>query len=157
MENIKLIKETAEELFKQIGLTGEIDVTEKEETYNVKTETEESGILIGFHGETLSGFQLILGLIIYKKLGSWLKVIVDVGDYRERREENLKQTAEAAAEKVLASGSPVELYELSSFERRIVHLLLVDHPKVTSESEGEGKFRKLVIRLKDDQAVGQSS
>lgn len=150
MENTKLIQKTAEELLKQIGVDGKIDVSEKDETYHVKIETEDSGMLIGFHGETLSGFQLMVGLIIYKKLGSWLKIIVDIGDYRERREENLKQTAKAAVEKVINTGEPVDLYELSSFERRIVHLLLADHPKVISESEGEGKFRKLVIKLRDN-------
>ena len=147
-KNIKLITEAAEELLKQIKIDGKIKVSEKEETYTVKIETEDSGILIGFHGETLSGFQLILSLMIYKKLGSWLKILVDVGDYREKREEELRQLAISAAEKVIATGQPVELYELSSFERRIIHLALVDHPQVTSESIGEGRERKLVVKLK---------
>lgn len=149
-ENKKIITEAAEELLKQIKIDGKIKVSEKDEAFTVKIETEDSGILIGFHGETLSGFQLILSLILYKRLRSWLKILVDVGDYREKREEELGQLAISAAEKVIATGQPVELYELSSFERRIVHLALVDHPRVTSESIGEGRDRKLTVKLKSE-------
>ena len=155
MKNSKLIQEAAEELLKQIKIDGKIKVSEKDEAFTVKIETEDSGILIGFHGETLSGFQLILSLMLYKQSfssnkqsGKWLKILVDVGDYREKREEELGQLAISAAEKVIATGAPVELYELSSFERRIVHLALVDHPQVISVSEGEGRERKLVVKLK---------
>ena len=149
-KNIKIIQEAAEELLKQIKIDGKIKVSEIDEAFTVKIETEDSGILIGFHGETLSGFQLILSLMLYKKLGSWLKILVDVGDYREKQEEILRQTALSAAEKAIATSQPVEFYELSSFERRIVHLALVDHPQVVSESIGEGRERKLVVKLKDN-------
>lgn len=147
-KNLKLITEAAEELLEQVKIQGKIKVSEKDEAFAVKIETEDSGILIGFHGETLSGFQLILSLILYKKLGSWLKILVDVGDYRERQEETLRQTAQSVAEKVITTGQPVELYELSSFERRIIHLALADHPRVASESVGEDRERKLVVKLK---------
>ena len=147
-ENKKLIQEAAEELLKQIKIDGKVKVSEKDEAFTVKIETEDSGVLIGYHGETLSGFQLILSLILYKQTGGWLKILVDVGDYREKQEEILQQTALSAAEKVITTSQPVELYELSSFERRIVHLALVDHPQVVSESVGEGRERKLVVKLK---------
>lgn len=149
-ENIKIIQEAAEELLKQIKIDGKIKVSEKDEAFTVKIETEDSDILIGFHGETLSGFQLILSLILYKQTGSWLKILVDAGGYREKQEEILRQTAFSAAQKVVSTGQPAELYELSSFERRIIHLALVDHPQVASVSEGEGRERKLVIKLKNN-------
>ena len=149
MENIKLVQENAEELLKQMMIQATVKVSEKEEVFNVQIETEETGILIGFHGETLISFQLILSLIVYKKLGSWLKTIVNVGDWRERRDEVLKQMALATAERVVSSGEAIALPGLSSFERRSVHLILADHPQVETVSEGEGIERKLIIKLKE--------
>ena len=72
--NKTVIKETAEELLTQLQIEATVDVTETEGVFSVNVETPESGLLIGFHGETLSSFQLILGLIVYKKLGSGPKL-----------------------------------------------------------------------------------
>lgn len=149
MENIKLIQETAEELLKKIGIEAEVKTEEKEEVFNVQVETEDTGILIGYHGETLASLQLILALIIYKKIGSWLKIMVNVGDWRQKREETLRQMALSAAERVASTGEAVTLPDLSSFERRTIHLTLTDHPQVTTISEGEGEERKLIIKPKE--------
>ncbi len=148
MENKKLVKETLEELLQKLGVKAEVKVEEKEETLEAQVETEDTGVLIGFHGETLASLQLILSLMIYKKLGLWLKILVNIGDWRQRREETLRQMALSAAEKVASSGEAMALTELSSFERRTVHLALADHPKVATESEGEGNERRLIIKLK---------
>ena len=67
-------------------------------------ETEETGLLIGFHGKTLESFQIILGIIASRELGEWVKVYVNVGDYREKREEALMLMAQHAAERALAMG-----------------------------------------------------
>lgn len=148
IENSKLIQEITDDLFKQLGIKADVVVEEKEDVFRVQIETPESGILIGYHGETLSGLQLILSLIIYKKLDRWIKLVVNIGDYRQRREEILQQMALSSAEKVVSLGEPVVFTDLSSFERRIIHLALIDHPRVTSISEGEGRERKLVVKLK---------
>lgn len=146
MKNEKLIKETGEELLKNLKIEADIKVEEKEGIYQVQIETPDSGILIGYHGETLMSFQLILSLMIYKKTGSWVRLAVNIGDYRERREEILRQMAQQAAEKVAASDEPIVYFSLPSFERRIIHLALADHPQVTTISEGEGKERRLIIK-----------
>ena len=144
----KLILETAEELLKQLQVEAKVRVEEKDEAFSVQIETEDTGILIGYHGETLSSFQLILALMIYKKIGQWTKIIVNVGDWRQRREEALQQMALSSAEKVVTTGEAVVLPDLSSFERRAIHMALADHPKVTTVSEGEGNERKLIIKPK---------
>lgn len=148
MKNSKIIQETTEELLKNLKIKTEVKIEEKEGTFYVQIETPDTGILIGYHGETLASFQLILSLIIYKKLGNWARLVVNIGDWRERREETLRQMAQQAAEKVIATGEAIILPYLSSFERRIIHLALVDHPQVTTISEGEGEERKLIIKPK---------
>lgn len=147
-DSASLIKKLAEELLNQLKIEGKIEVEEKEDLFQVQVETADTGILIGYHGETLASLQLILSLMAYKKTGRWLKMVVDIGDWRQRREESLGQMAQAAAEKVIASGEPIVYPGLSSFERRSIHLALAEHPKVTTISEGEREERKLIIKLK---------
>jgi len=146
--NEKLIKKNTEELLEKLGIEAEIEVEEKEEGCHIQIETADTGILIGYHGETLASLQLILSLMVYKKTGAWSRLVVNVGDWRQRREEVLRQMALGAAEKVIATGEVATLPFLSSFERRIIHLTLADHPQVETISEGEGEERKLIIKPK---------
>jgi spoIIIJ-associated protein len=149
MDNILIIKEVTEELLKKLEVSGAVSVdTDESGAFRVHIETEETGLLIGFHGRTLESFQMILGMIAAKKLGKWERVYVNVGDYREKREEALMYMAQRAAERALASGRPVELTHLSASERRVIHLTLSGDERVQSESEGEGSERKLIISPK---------
>ena len=149
MEPIDTLKQTTEELLNKIDITGAVSVdTDESGAFRVHVETEETGLLIGFHGRTLESFQMILGMITAKKLGKWERVYVNVGDYREKREEALMYMAQRAAERALASGRPVELTQLSASERRVIHLTLSGDERVKTESEGEGPDRKLIISPK---------
>lgn len=112
----------------------------------MRIETEETGLLIGRHGECINSLQLLLGVMLYKKFGKWVRVILDVGDYRKMREDSLKEMVERIAGEVEGTGVPVVLPYLSPLERRFVHLLLTENAKVTSESTGEGKERRVTIK-----------
>ena len=149
MEPTNQVKQTTEELLQNLGIEGAVVVdTDESGAFRVHVETEETGLLIGFHGRTLESFQMILGMITAKKLGKWERVYVNVGDYREKREEALMYMAQRAAERALASGRPVELTQLSASERRVIHLTLSGDERVKTESEGEGPDRKLIISPK---------
>src|SRR3989344_8841076 len=125
MEPIARVKLTTEELLSHLGVVGIVSVdTDEEGAMRVHIETEETGLLIGFHGQTLESFQLILGMIVAKKLGEWKRVYVNVGDYREKREEALMYMAQRAAERAVESGRAVELTRLTPSERRVIHLTL---------------------------------
>jgi len=146
----KTIKVLAEELLDQILIKGEVEVVYDKENnlYAVQIKTEDSGFLIGYHGETLAAFQLILSLMVYKKLEAWVKLTVNVGDYREKREDQLTRLALSIAQKVSFTKEAQVVPHLSSFERRIIHLALTDRPDVCTESEGEGEERILVVKPK---------
>ena len=149
MEQVDQVKQTTEELLKRLGVLGEVTVDVDETgAYRVHIETEETGLLIGFHGKTLESFQIILGLLVSKVLGSWVKVYVNVGDYREKREEALMLMAQHAAQRALSAGRPIEIPHLSPSERRVIHLTLAGDERVETESVGEGNSRMLLVKPK---------
>lgn len=106
---------------------------------------EETGIFIGHHGDGLASLQLVLSLILSQRLGDWQKVSLNINDYQERREEALKHLADTAVDKALSLKQDVVLGNLSSYERRIIHLHLENHPHVTTQSQGEEPLRQLLI------------
>src|SRR3972149_10417795 len=102
---------------------------ESEDAVKVSIELPEdqTGIYIGHHGEGLTALQLLLSLMISQRTGIWYRVSVNINDYQERREDSLKNLAESAAEKAISLNQEVVLGNLSSYERRIVHLHLEQH------------------------------
>ncbi len=144
----EIVKNTAEELLAQLQIDSAVSVSEAEGVYSVNLETSESGLLIGFHGETLSSFQLILGLMVYKRTGTWTKVVVEIGDYRAKRAEQLTAMAESYANQAVSTGQPVYLPPLPPSERRVVHIALQERTDVETVSEGEGNQRRVVVKPK---------
>ena len=150
MQPIEQVKQTTEELLAKLEVVGVVSVdTDETGAYRVHIETEETGLLIGFHGKTLESFQIILGIIVSKVLAQWVRVYVNVGDYREKREETLMLMAQRAAERALALNRPVELPHLSASERRVVHVTLSGDGRVATESVGEGSSRTLLVKPKN--------
>jgi spoIIIJ-associated protein len=121
---------------------------EPEETITLHVEgadEEAMGLLIGRRGETLRSLQFMLNLLVSRKVQKWPQVVVDVGNYRQRRQESLEGLARRMAERVRQSGRPLTLEPMGAYERRIVHLALRSDPTVYTESSGEGENRKVVI------------
>lgn len=115
-------------------------------TLHVEGADEEAmGLLIGRRGETLRSLQFMVNLLVSRKVQKWPQVVVDVGNYRQRRQELLEGLARRMAERVRQSGRPLALEPMGAYERRIVHLALRGDPTVYTESSGEGENRKVVI------------
>ncbi len=149
MEKVDEVKKITEDLLKRLEIDGMVAVvTDETGAYRVNIETQETGLLIGFHGRTLESFQIILGILVSKKLSEWVKTYVNVGDYREKREEALMLMAQRAAERALSLGRPVELSHLSPSERRVIHLTLQGDERVVTESIGDGNGRVLLVKPK---------
>ncbi|OGH21400.1 MAG: hypothetical protein A2958_01230 [Candidatus Levybacteria bacterium RIFCSPLOWO2_01_FULL_38_13] len=145
----KTVKKTAEELIKLLGIEGEVSVKADDESFNINLQTQDSGIVIGRHGDILEALQIILSLCISQKLGKFFRISLEVGDYKKNREEWLKSMAHEAKEKVISENKEIIVPALKAWERRIIHLLLKDDKEVVSESIGEGKERTLVVRPKN--------
>lgn len=105
----------------------------------------DSGVLIGYHGETISSIQLILALILQGQVKSWHRLTLDINDYRQKRLEDLNGMAEEAVARVVSSGEEIVMPAMGSFDRRIIHLALDQNQAVRTESVGEGRDRRLII------------
>lgn len=146
MKNEKIIKDTIQELFDLLGIGGTFTLEEKDDMINIVLETQDTGIVIGHHGDILESLQLVLALCVSKKLGEFHRISLEVGDYKKNRTMYLESLAQTTRERVLEEGSEIVLPELKSWERRVVHLLFQEDKEVASESMGEGKDRVLVVK-----------
>ncbi len=108
-------------------------------------EGSELGALIGRRGETLENIQYLLRLMVNQKLHKWKNIVIDVEHYKARRVAQLTQLAERMAEQVARTGRSISLEPMPANERRVVHMTLRDHPKVYTESYGDGGRRKVHI------------
>lgn len=125
------------------GQKGDIEETI---TLHVEGADEEAmGLLIGRRGETLRSLQFLLNLLVSRRVQKWPQVVVDVGNYRQRRQESLEGLARRMAERVRQTGRPIMLEPMAAYERRIVHLALRGDTTIYTESSGEGENRKIVI------------
>jgi spoIIIJ-associated protein len=106
---------------------------------------DDLGMLIGRQGETLSALQYLLRLMLLKKLGGDVNVIVDVENHKRRRAEQLRRLAQRMAEQAVQRKRVMTLEPMPAHERRLIHLELRDHPQVRTESVGEGARRKVTI------------
>ncbi len=144
----KLVNKAVEELLDSLGIEASFTLEQRDETIDILLETEDTGIVIGYHGEILEALQLVLSLIISKRLGRFLRVTLEVGDYRKNRTDWLESVAIAAKEKALSQNQEVTIPNLKAWERRIVHMFFQDDKEVMSESVGEGRDRALVVKTR---------
>jgi len=147
-EKIKIVKEITDNLFHLLDLKVDFKLTEEEGVVNIQVETDEPGILIGYHGQALQALQLLITLAVFRKLNEWVRVSVNIGDYREKRQESLTKMAQSIAQRTKFSSTPQSLPPMSSAERRIIHLALANDAEVETISEGEGRDRHVVIKPK---------
>lgn len=143
-------REILERLVALMGYEARVEVSEgptaRITVYGADEEERESlGALIGRKGERLSALQHLVNLMLSRTMGSWTRVLVDVEDYRGRRERQLIEVATRAAEHVMETGQMLQLEPMSALERRWVHLALRDVEGITTQSIGEEPMRRVVV------------
>jgi predicted RNA-binding protein Jag len=145
-------KEILEELMRHIGFAVKVEVeTGDTSRLNVVADPdgrEALGSLIGRKGERLSALQHLVNLMLSRRMGEWTRVLVDVEDYRGRRERQLRDLANRAASRVEETGKMIQLEQMPALERRWIHLALRDHPQVATQSIGEEPNRRIVVLLR---------
>jgi len=152
MDHSSTILTVATEFMDRLGFSDSVTVAVNydapNELYQVSLDTPDPGLLIGYHGETLSSLQLFLGQHLHQALGDWINLSLNVNDYRQRRETSVFSLADSVAARVVATGQPHSLPPMPASERRLVHLRLADHPQVATSSEGLGRHRSVIISPK---------
>ncbi len=144
----------AKELLEKMEIGAEISasiVSQEDRIYiNIDIKGDDLGLLIGYRGTVLRSLEQIVLLMllkdIKKDLDKSIRIIIDVNDYRKRKEESIKETTLKAIEQVLESGQKIELPVMPPAERRIVHLTVQKEKGVVSYSEGEDRERRVVIK-----------
>lgn len=150
MDKSKAIKTEAEELLKKMIDTFEVNVEEDGEIFHVIVKTDEDApTVIGRHGETIRALQKILEVVLFKKFGEPVDLLVNVNDYREKQKERLHEIAENIAQRAKTEKREVSLKSFSSYERKMIHEYIAsNHPDLTSYSVGEGRERQLIVSTK---------
>ena len=143
-------KDFLADIFRTLHMEVEVDVeyNEEEKTMDIDLKGDDMGILIGKRGQTLDSLQYLTSLVVNKYTEEYVRVKVDIENYRERRKETLENLARNISYKVKRTKKPVELEPMNPYERRIIHSALQGDRYVVTRSEGEEPFRHVVISLK---------
>ena len=132
---------------KELNAPAEVKVERNGQSVVFHLESEKAGMLIGKHGKVLNALQYLAQVFIHRMAENKLVVVVNVGDYRERREATLTRLANNTADKVLRTGQAVYLEPMPAFERKQIHAILTDNQNVKTHSEGDEPYRYLVVNL----------
>ena len=148
---VEYIKEYLKELVQNMGLTVNLEVKKRNDNIMYILYTDNNSILIGKNGRTLDAITTIVKQVVHKEIGEYFKFTIDVGEYKQAREQRLESLAKKVAIEVSTSKVAAKLDPMNSYERRIIHTILADNKKVTTESEGEEPNRYVVIKPKEDE------
>ena len=129
-------------------VTVDVNYDEAEKNMDIELSGEEMGVLIGKRGQTLDSLQYLVSLVVNKGEEDYIRVKVDTENYRQRRKETLENLAKNISYKVKRTKRPVSLEPMNPYERRIIHSALQNDKYVTTHSEGEEPFRRVVVSLK---------
>ena len=135
-------------LTEKMDVATQIEVSESEEQLRMQLSGENMSILIGRRGETLDALQYLTSLNVNRNREEYLRVSLDTENYRAKREEALRKLAVRMANRAKKSGRRVALEPMNPNERRILHSALQNDPEVTTHSEGEEPYRRVIITLK---------
>jgi spoIIIJ-associated protein len=138
-------KAVLEEMLRLMELDATVEIATGQETAKLNVRGDELGVLIGRRGEKLASLQHIVNLIVSRKDTPSMRLMVDVENYRGRREDQLRDVAARAAQRVIQTGKIIQLEAMPAVERRIVHMALVENPKVRTQSVGVDPNRRIVI------------
>ncbi|MBM6853531.1 protein jag [Mediterraneibacter glycyrrhizinilyticus] len=141
----EFLKNTLKAMNMEVEIQSEID---SDGALSVNMSGDHMGILIGKRGQTLDALQYLANRVANKHQDGYVRVKLDTENYRARREETLRHLAKNIAHKVKRTRRPVALEPMNPYERRIIHSSLQSDPYVTTHSEGEEPYRKVVVTLK---------
>lgn len=149
-EAIAYAKKYIEDVLSFFGLNCDVYATHEDEVIELSVpSTYLNGFLIGQHGETMRALQSLVSSALKNKEFEFYRVNLDIADYKKQRQDRLAKEAEEWIREVIKSGQPKSLPPMNAADRRVIHKAVSDSTSVTSESEGEGRDRHIVLKLAD--------
>ena len=151
LENVaNEIKSFLNELLTNMGISANFELKIREEQINIKMFSDNNKILIGRDGKTLKALQTVIRQHVYREVGAYPYVLLDVENYKEKKINHLEYLTKKLAKEVLKTKQPIKMDPMNSYERRIAHNVLSKFDGLTSASEGEEPNRHIVIKIKED-------
>ena len=147
---IEYIKELVKDITTLMGLNINMEVKKREESLNITIYADNNAVLIGKNARTLNALNTIIRQSVYKEIGENFKFVLDVSEYKQKREWNLEKMAKQIAREVAKTKVEAKLDPMNSYERRIIHNTLTNNKKVYTESSGEEPNRYVVIKPKEE-------
>ena len=144
------IKETISEILKLMGIETNFEVRRRDKSISIKLFSNNNAILIGKNGRTIGALQTIIRQIVSNQINEKLSILLDVENYKEKKEKNIEYLAKKTAREVAKTKVEVTMDSMNSYERRIVHSVLANDKYVYTESIGEEPNRCVVIKLKEE-------
>lgn len=142
------VKDFLSELADKMGISVTFEVRANDEFVYIDVTGKDTGTIIGKRGQTLDAIQYLAGLVINKDSDKYIRVVMDAENYRAKREKTLMNLANRLAGKVERTGRSIKLEPMNPYERKIIHSTLQNNPTVTTRSEGEDPYRRVIIELK---------
>lgn len=150
-ESIMFAKKYTEDVLSFFGINVDVHATADEDVIEINVpNTYLSNLLIGRNGDTLRSIQFLIRSTLIQKKAELTRINLDIADYKRRHNDQIAEQAEKWAQDVLSSGEEMVLRPMNPAERRVVHKVLADYSQLSTESEGEGRDRHIVLRRKED-------
>ena len=149
-EIVSFIKDTISEIAKNMGIGINLEVRRRDSGISVTIFSNNNAILIGKNGKNVAALQLLIRQMVNSRLNTPLSIIVDVGNYKEKRIKSIEMLAKRLAREAHKTQTEITMDSMNSYERRIVHEALADDKYVYTTSIGEEPNRKVVIKLKGE-------
>ena len=149
-EIINYLKDSLNKILSLMGIEANYEVRRRENRIEIKIFSDNNAILIGKNGRTMQSLQTILRFILKNHIASDLSVMLDVENYKEKRNRNIEYLAKKVARDVAKTKVETKLDNMNSYERRIVHNILSDNKYVYTVSEGEEPNRHVIIKPRED-------
>ncbi len=140
-----IIKKHLNKILGFIDVAPDVKISKDGDAFRVDIEGDNLNFLIGYRGESLDALQYILSHAVYKEKTDWIPITLDINGYRQSKLEKLEDTVKSFIDRVRFHQKEIRLPPLTPYERRHIHILLIDYVDVESESRGEGRDRRLFL------------
>lgn len=147
---VSFVKEYLASLTKDMGLDVSFESKIRDNQITIKMYSDNNSILIGRNGQTLKALTTVVKQVVYNEINEYPYLILDVENYKEKQVKHLERLAKNIAREVAHTKNPVELENMNSYERRVIHNILSDNKYVYTESVGEEPNRHVVVKPKED-------
>lgn len=143
---VSYVKNIIQEILKAMGINGNLEIQKKDNYLNINIISDNNSILIGRNGKTIEALQILVRQAILNKINTFVNIIIDVEEYKEKQKSKLEYMAKQIAKDVVRTKKEIKMENMNSYERRVVHSALTGFKGIKTESEGEEPERRVVIK-----------